>query len=63
MLSETVERNKDCRINVAKTGYIIESDPFWWNEDLYFEGVLDLFSLSVWQHQQGILEGIRQPLE
>lgn len=42
MLSETVERNKDCRINVKKDGYIIESDPYWWNEDAYFDGALDM---------------------
>lgn len=44
MLSETVERNTDCRINVKKDGYIIESDPYWWNEDLCFDGVLNMGS-------------------
>lgn len=43
MLSETVERNKDCRINVGKDGYVIESDPYWWNEDLSFDGVIDQY--------------------
>lgn len=36
MLLESVERNTDCRLNVKKTGYIIELDPYWWNEDRYF---------------------------
>lgn len=42
MLSETVERNTDCRINVSKTGYVIESDPYWWNEERSFDGIIDL---------------------
>ena len=37
MLLESIKRNKDCRLNVDKqTGYIIECDPYWWNEDIYF---------------------------
>lgn len=37
MLVETIKRNKDCRLNVDKqTGYIIECDAYWWNEDVYF---------------------------
>lgn len=37
LLSEQVKRNADCRINVdKKTGYLIERDAYWWNEDLYF---------------------------
>lgn len=44
MLSETVERNTECRINVKKTGYLIESDPYWWNENLCFDGVLNIGS-------------------
>lgn len=36
-LVESVKRNRDCRLNVDKqTGYIIERDPYWWNEDVYF---------------------------
>ena len=37
MLLEAVGRNKDCRINVSKDGYIIEVDPYYWKEDVYFE--------------------------
>ena len=37
-LSESVDRNPQSRINVDKqTGYIIELDPYWWNEDVYFD--------------------------
>ncbi len=37
MLTESVKRNKDCRLDVDKsTGYIIEYDAYWWNEDVYF---------------------------
>ncbi len=46
MLSETVERNEDCRINVGKSGYIIESDPYWWNEDLSFDGAFAMRSFK-----------------
>lgn len=35
-LIESVKRNTQCRINVKKTGYIVERDAYWWNEDLYF---------------------------
>ena len=37
LLSEQVKRNTDCRINVDKTGFLIERDAYWWNEDLYFK--------------------------
>ena len=36
LLAEPVKRNNDCRINVDKTGFIIEYDAYWWNEDVYF---------------------------
>lgn len=37
LLSETVERNARCRLDVDKeTGYIIERDAYWWNEDVSF---------------------------
>lgn len=35
-LCESVRRNPDCRLNVDKnTGYVLEYDPYWWNEDFY----------------------------
>ena len=38
LICESVKRNSDCRIDIDKdTGYIFEYDPYWWNEDLYFE--------------------------
>lgn len=36
LLTESVKRNSDCRIDVDKSGYIIEYDAYWWNEDVYF---------------------------
>lgn len=37
-LTESVKRNKDCRINVDKeNGYIFEYDAYWWNEDYYID--------------------------
>lgn len=37
MLLESIERNTDCRLNVKKSGYIIELDAYWWNEGIYVE--------------------------
>lgn len=40
-LSESVSRNPSCRIDVDKLkGYIIELDPYWWNEEVWFETTL-----------------------
>ena len=37
-LTESVRRNTDCRLNVDKqTGFILEYDPYYWNEELYVE--------------------------
>lgn len=37
LLIESVKRNSDCRLDVdKKTGYIIERDAYWWNEEKYF---------------------------
>lgn len=35
MLLESVERDKDSRINVSKSGFIFEYDMYWWKEELY----------------------------
>ena len=41
ILSESVKRNPDCRLNVSKTeGYIVECDPYWWNEEVYFPSLV-----------------------
>ncbi len=40
MLSESVER-AGCRVDIGKDGYIIENDPYWWNEDRCFAAVID----------------------
>lgn len=37
ILIESVEREKG-RINIDATGYLIEDDAYWWNEDIYFKG-------------------------
>lgn len=37
MLIENVKRNTSGRIDVKKTGYIVERDAYWWNEDVYFK--------------------------
>ena len=37
LLIESVERNSKCRLDVNKsTGYIVERDAYWWNENKYF---------------------------
>ena len=37
MLLESIRRNPDCRLNVdKKSGYIFESDAYWWKENVYF---------------------------
>lgn len=33
VLQESIERNVSCRINVSDDGFIMEHDPYWWNED------------------------------
>lgn len=38
LLSETIERNEECRINVDKQGFVAEHDPYWWLEEKYVEG-------------------------
>lgn len=38
LISESVKRNKDCRIDVDENnGFISELDPYWWNEDICIE--------------------------
>lgn len=32
-LAEGVERNEQCRVNVSEDGFILENDPYWWNEN------------------------------
>ena len=37
IIAENVKRDNDCRINVDKqTGFIVELDPFYYHEDLFF---------------------------
>lgn len=37
MLVENVKRNRDCRLDVSNTGYVIERDAYWWNEAVSFK--------------------------
>ena len=47
VLSETVKRNKDCRINVdAESGFIAELDAYWWKEDDHIECSFDQWPLE-----------------
>lgn len=39
VLSESVEQGKG-RYDVSDSGFIIEDDAYWWNEDVYFKGEL-----------------------
>lgn len=45
ILIESVEKEKG-RIDIDDTGYIIEDDAYWWNEDVYFKG-------NILTHQTG----------
>ena len=40
LLCESVERNTRCRISTEKSGFIAESDPYWWNEPLHIPSSL-----------------------
>lgn len=35
-LTDAVERG-DKRVDIKKSGYLVESDAYWWNEDVYFK--------------------------
>ena len=47
LLCEPVERNTHCRINVGRTGYIVESDAYFWNEDFYIPSSLNPFGWTL----------------
>ncbi|MBO7230668.1 MAG: CotH kinase family protein [Bacteroidaceae bacterium] len=36
ILTETIER-EICRLNIDNSGYLIEDDAYWWNENKYFK--------------------------
>ena len=37
LLMESVQQNEQCRVCINKdNGYLVERDPYWWNENLYF---------------------------
>lgn len=37
LLTDAVEKNT-ARIEIDNTGFVIEDDAYWWNEDVYFKG-------------------------
>ena len=37
LLIESVKRNSRCRLDISKTGYLFEYDPYWWNENVYLD--------------------------
>ena len=47
LLCEPVERNTRCRIDVGKTGYIAESDAYFWCEDFYIPSSLNPFGWTL----------------
>ena len=47
LLCEPVERNTRYRIDVSKTGYIVESDAYFWCEDLYIPSSLNPFGWTI----------------
>ena len=41
ILTESIERNQTCRIDVSKEGFIYEYDAYWWNEDYSISSVFN----------------------
>lgn len=39
VLVEAIDKDAG-RINISNNGFILEDDPYWWNEDYYFKGGL-----------------------
>ena len=41
VLCEQITVNPDCRISIdEEEGYVVEADPYWWNEDICFPSTL-----------------------
>lgn len=60
LLLETVDKG-DSRINVAEDGFIIENDPFWWNEDgQYFRTNHQMAHLAYTYNKYMPGDGLRQ---
>lgn len=34
ILSESIKRNVNCRVNISKDGFLFENDPYWWNDSI-----------------------------
>ncbi len=60
LLLETVDKGES-RINVAEDGFIIENDPFWWNEDgKYFRTNHQMAHLAYTYNKYMPGDGLRQ---
>ena len=47
LLSECVKRNKQCRIDISKTGFLFEFDAYWWNEDYYINSSIYKYNYTL----------------
>ena len=47
LLMENVKRNKRCRVDVSKEGFIFEFDPYYWNEDYYIESRFEICNYTL----------------
>lgn len=59
LLIESVKRNKRCRIDVSDTGYIIEFDPYWWNENVWFETLMTMTNDAKFTFKYPNVDGIQ----
>lgn len=41
LLTESVEREKKSRVNIDRTGFLFEYDPYWWNEEVYVKSSIE----------------------
>lgn len=58
MLTETISRNRDCRLDVdKKSGYIIERDAYWWNEPVYFKTPMNMEYTFKYPDEDDVTDG------
>ncbi len=51
-LSEAVSKNNDCRLILSDGGYVMEMDPYWWNEDKWFVGPIYSTGAIRWTYKE-----------
>lgn len=51
-LSEAVSKNNDCRLVLGDGGYVVEMDPYWWNEDKWFVGPIYSTGAIRWTYKE-----------